>query len=190
MPSESTDSLAAAFSVARTQLTRIDESLLDHPTPCESWDVRALVNHMVNAPRFAANLVAGSRKVDADAQNFADGDAIARYDDTVKATLEAFGEPGALARPVQLPFGERPAAFLMFFVASDQFVHAWDLARAVGDSTDIAPRLAAELLDEAKVIVTPEMRGTDGNAAYGRETIPPSGASPADRLAAYLGRKV
>jgi hypothetical protein len=48
MPLESTDSLAASFTVARAQLTWVDESFLDHPTPCESWDVRALVNHMIS----------------------------------------------------------------------------------------------------------------------------------------------
>ncbi|MBO0692257.1 MAG: TIGR03086 family protein [Acidimicrobiaceae bacterium] len=190
MPFESIDALAAAFSVARAQLTNVDEASLDHPTPCQSWDVRALVNHMVTAPRVAANLVAGAGTIDTDDVDFAGGDFVAAYDETATATLAAFGGPGALERVVQLPFGDRPAAFLMFFVASDQFVHAWDLSRAVGDSTDLAPQLAGELLDEAKVIVTPEMRGGDGDAAYGVERKPPSGASPADRLAAYLGRNV
>lgn len=190
MPLESTDSLAAAFTVARAQLTWVDETFLAHPTPCETWDVRALVNHMISAPRFAANLVAGARKVDPDDQDFAAGDIIAHYNETADATLEAFGEPGALKRAVQLPFGERPAAFLMFFVTSDQFVHAWDLARAADTSTDIAPRLASELLDEAKVIVTPEMRGANGNAAYGPERTATPGASRADRLAAFLGRTI
>lgn len=190
MPLESIDSLDAAFTVARAQLTRVEGPFLDYPTPCESWDVRALVNHMVSAPRFAANLVAGTRQVDPDDRDFAAGDIVALYNQTADATLEAFGEPGALRRPVRLPFGERPAAFLMFFVTSDQFVHAWDLARAAGNSTDIAPRLASELLDEAKVIVTPEMRGENGDAAYGPERTAPPGANRADRLAAFLGRAI
>jgi uncharacterized protein (TIGR03086 family) len=78
----------------------------------------------------------------------------------------------------------------MFFVASDQFAHGWDLARALGNSTDLAPELAAELLDEAQAVVTPEMRGEDGRSAFGPEQVPPAGASAADRLAAFLGRAV
>ncbi len=188
MPFLSTDSLAAAFGAARGELNRVDTERLDAATPCHSWDVRALVNHVVGAPRFAASRVGGREtSVDVD---FAAGDFVAAHDETSKVALEAFGSPGALERLVEFPFGERPGGFLMFFVASDQLAHAWDLAHATGGSTDIAPGLAAELLEEAKATVTSEMRGPDGEAAFGPEGVVPRGACAADRLAAFLGRSV
>jgi uncharacterized protein (TIGR03086 family) len=143
---------------------------------------------MVGAPRFAASRVSGG--AGAPEVDFAAGDFVAAHDETARMTLEAFSAPGALEKPIELPFGSRPAAFLMFFVASDQVAHAWDLARAVGASTDIAPRLSAELLDEATEMVTEEMRGEDGKAAFGPERPAPAGASAADRLAAFFGRSV
>jgi uncharacterized protein (TIGR03086 family) len=76
----------------------------------------------------------------------------------------------------------------MFFVAADQVVHAWDLTRATGGSTDIAPGLSSELLNEATSIVTPDMRGAEGAAAFGEEQMAPADATAADRLAAFLGR--
>lgn len=188
MPLRSTDSLAAALGVARDALTRVDTPRLNDPTPCHSWDVRALVNHMVGAPRVAASRV-GVRET-LDDVDFATGDFVASHDETSEVVLEAFGSPGALKRGVEFPFGERPGAFLMFFVATDQLTHTWDLARATGDSTDITPGLAIELLDEANRTVIPGMRGADGEAAFGPVQIAPPGASAADRLAAFLGRTV
>ena len=188
MPFSSTDQLAAAFGAARDALTSVGRERLGSPTPCQSWDVRALVNHMVGAPRVAASRV-GGRDTPYDV-DFAAGNFVASHDETSRVVLEAFGSPGALTKEVEFPFGERPGAFLMFFVATDQLAHAWDLARVSGDSTDIAPRLAVELLEEAKETVASEMRGADGEAAFGLEQVAPSGASAADRLAAFLGRTV
>lgn len=188
MPFFSTDSLAAAFGAARDSLTRVDTERLASPTPCDSWDVRGLVNHMVGAPRVAASRV-GGKEIPTDV-DFAAGDFVTSHDETSKVVLEAFGSPGALERGVAFPFGERPGSFLMFFVATDQLAHAWDLTRVTGDSTDIAPGLAVELLEEAKGTVTSEMRGADGEAAFGPERVAPRSASAADRLAAFLGRTV
>lgn len=112
---------------------------------------------MVGAPLVAASRI-GSREVPDD-EDFAAGDFVASHDETAKVVFAAFGSPGALEREIQFPFGERPAGFLMFFVATDQLTHAWDLARVTGESTDIAPELAVELLEEAKGTVTSEMRG-------------------------------
>jgi uncharacterized protein (TIGR03086 family) len=169
-------------------LTRVDKGHLDEPTPCASWDVHTLVNHMVIAPRVAAGIVSGaSGSTEAD---FAAGDFVAAHDETARLALQAFSAPGALDKPVEFPFGARTAAILMFFVANDQVAHAWDLARAIGSATDFAPSLAVELLGEAGDMVTEEMRGADGAAAFGPEKEAPSGASAADRLAAFLGRSV
>ena len=190
MPFDSTDALAAAFDVARSQLTQVDTRCLADPTPCQSWDVRTLVNHIVGAPRAAAGLVAGTPVSNTTEMDFSAGDFRADHDETAEMTLAAFGAPGALDKPVQFPFGERPAAFLMFFVASDQFAHGWDLASALGHTTDLAPGLAADLLEEARAIVTLEMRGAEGTAAFGPEQVAPAGATAADQLAAFLGRTV
>ncbi|MGH9919248.1 MAG: hypothetical protein ACRD6W_10350, partial [Nitrososphaerales archaeon] len=117
-----------------------------------------------------------------DEVDFAAADYVAAHDQTSRLVLEAFGAPGSLERTVKLPFGERQAGFLMLFVAGDQLAHAWDLARALGKSTDIAPEVSAELLVEARTVVSDDMRGADGELAFGPEQKAPPRASAADRL--------
>ena len=188
MTLDSTEPLAEAFATARGVLVELDEEHLGRPTPCQSFDVHSLVNHMVGAPRVAAGRVTGVTH--ATELDFAAGDFVAAHDESARLVLEAFSAPGALEKPVEIPVGSTTAGVLLFFVTSDQLVHSWDLARAIGSSTDLAPGLAAQLLDEAARTVTEAMRGDDGQAPFGPEQTAPSGASAADRLAAFLGRRV
>lgn len=71
----------------------------------------------------------------------------------------------------------------------DTFQHAWDLARATGQDTDLAPEMAAALLMQAELHVAQTSRGPEP-APYGPIQITPAGASTADPLAAFLGRTV
>jgi uncharacterized protein (TIGR03086 family) len=41
-------------------LAKVGPDDLDAPTPCASWDVRALVNHFVGTARWWAAIVAGA----------------------------------------------------------------------------------------------------------------------------------
>jgi uncharacterized protein (TIGR03086 family) len=68
-------------------------------------------------------------------------------------------------------------------------VHGWDLAHATGQSTDIDPELAGQLLEAARLFVQPAFRGEDGKAPFGPEQQAPPNARPADQLAAFLGRR-
>jgi hypothetical protein len=65
--------------------------------------------------------------------------------------------------------------------------HGWDLARAIGQHTDLDPGLAAALLSQARLAITDVYRGPDGQALFGPAAAAPAGAGPADRLAAFLG---
>ncbi|MFT4865258.1 MAG: hypothetical protein ACI8RE_001446, partial [Ilumatobacter sp.] len=66
----------------------------------------------------------------------------------------------------------------------------WDLAKATGQSTDLAPELAAQLLEASRQMIQPGFRGEDGAAPFGVEQEYPEGACNADQLAAFLGRTV
>ncbi len=89
---------------------------------------------------------------------------------------------------IQLPFATLPASAYMAIVANDAFVHGWDLAQSTGQPTDIEPELAAQLLETAKALFQPGLRGPDKEAPFGPEVPAPAGASNADKLAAFLGR--
>jgi hypothetical protein len=53
--------------------------------------------------------------------------------------VRAFGADGALERMVLLAFGEFPGTVLLGLAATEQFTHGWDLARAIGQPTDLDP---------------------------------------------------
>lgn len=181
-----TEQLDRAFASTRAVLAKVTADQLDAPTPCVSWDVRALINHFVGSARWAATGVASARMVgNAD---YAAGDFLASYDESVAFALEAFGVPGALERTIALEFGEMSGGALMRLSAREQFTHGWDLARALGHHTDLDPSLAAEMLDQARAEIGEAFRGPDGTAFFGPIAEAPPTACPADRLAAYLGR--
>lgn len=162
---------------------------LDAPTPCASWDVRALVNHFVGTSRWWAGAITGDG--DATEADYASGDFVAAYEESIQIAVAAFAAEGALDRTVRLPFGDEfPGAILRDIAATEQFTHGWDLARAIGQPTDLDPGLAAALLGSARLAITDAYRGPDRQGMFGPAVAAPAGAGPADQLAAFLGRRV
>jgi uncharacterized protein (TIGR03086 family) len=180
--------LSRALQGTLTVLTKIQPGQLDAPTPCASWDVRALINHVTGSARWWAGTISGA--ADPAAADYAAGDYAAAYQESIQIALAAFGADGVLDRTVRLPFGELPGAVVLGMAATEQFTHGWDLARATGQPTDLDPDLAAELLGQARLAITDAYRGADGEALFGPVRPAPAGASPADQLAAFLGRAV
>jgi uncharacterized protein (TIGR03086 family) len=169
-------------------LTKVQPADLDAPTPCASWNVRALINHFVGTARWWAGALAGEAgNTDAD---YAGGDFVAAYEESIRIALAAFEADGVLDRTVRLPFGEFPGILVRGMAALDQFAHGWDLARAIGYPSDLDPGLAEELLSQARMAIPDGFRGPDGAAPFGPVVRAPAGAGPADQLAAFLGRPV
>lgn len=189
-----TENLERAFAVARGVLANVKPEQYDGSTPCASWDVRRLITHYVGASHWFAQCVNDGVAPEDDtteSTDYTQGDLLAAYDDGIKAAVAAFGAPGAQERIVKLPFGEMPGAFFMAVATNDVFTHAWDLAKATGQSTDLDPQMAAELNDAARMFVQDAFRGPEGSGApFGPEQPAPEGASAADKHAAFLGRTV
>jgi uncharacterized protein (TIGR03086 family) len=180
--------LDRALQSTQAILAKVQPADLDAPTPCAAWDVRALINHFVGTARWWAGVLAGESDVtDAD---YAGGDFVEAYEESIRIALAAFEADGALDRTVRLPFGEFPGAVVRGMAALDQFTHGWDLARAIGYPTDLDPGLAEQLLGQARMAITDAFRGPDSEAPFGPVTQAPAGAGPADQLAAFLGRPV
>ncbi len=169
-------------------LVKVQADDLDAPTPCASWDVRALINHFIGTAHWWAATVTGE-DVAADTDHAA-GDFVAAYEEGIRIAVAAFGAEGVPERAVRLPFGEFPGAVVRDMAALDQFTHGWDLARAIGYPADLDPVLAGRLLSQARLAIAGEFRGADGQAPFGPAVEAPAGAGPADQLAAFLGRRV
>jgi len=182
-----TNGLRRAFASTRAVLAVVRDDQLDAPTPCASWNVGALIRHVIDATRSARDAIDGitGRVADAD-ENHTVGDYLDIYDDGIRQTLAAFG---ALRTDASLFGGRLPASALLVMSTQDQFIHGWDLARAVGHSTNLDPELADGLLAHARTWVLDSHRGPDGVGLFG-PAVPTSSDHPADRLAAFLGREM
>jgi uncharacterized protein (TIGR03086 family) len=185
-----TEMLERAFAGARHVLSGVSRQQMSATTPCASWSVRDLVNHMVSGSYFLGLTAEAGEAQRPPEEDFAGGDFLGRYDQGSARSLAVFGRPEVQSKMIKLPFGELPGAVFMRIGATDHLAHAWDLARATGQPTDLDPELAEQLLENARAALAPELRGPDGKAPFGPERQAPPGAPAADRLAAFLGRAV
>ncbi len=185
----SVEPLQEAIRTTRGVLGGVDRGDLALGTPCASWTVADVVNHVVGGQWFFAAMVNGEAP-SRDQVDFASGDFMAAFDQASAASVDAFEAEGAMERTVHLPFGDMPGAMFAGIAATDTLTHAWDIAKATGQPTDLAPDLAAALLGGVQPFLSSNaaMRGADGVALFGPEQQAPEGASNADRLAAFLGR--
>ncbi|MQY28772.1 TIGR03086 family metal-binding protein [Nocardia aurantia] len=181
------EQLRRALASTRAILAEVERDHLALPTPCASWDVAALINHFVGSARWSATVVSSSAP--APDEDFAAGDFVAAYEDSITTVTAAFETEGVLDKTFVLPFGEFSGADLLSLTAREQFVHGWDLARAIGRSHDLEPDLATDLLARARSEISDDLRGPDGTAFFG-PAVAPASAAPADRLAAFLGRSI
>ncbi|PZG12757.1 TIGR03086 family protein [Nonomuraea aridisoli] len=154
---------------------------LDDPTPCAGWNVRALLDHLTYENLMWAGLARGAPRADHDADHLG-SDHVAAFQTAAAATLAEFRRPGMLAER----YGPAPGWRLVEQVVIEMLVHGWDLARAIGASTDLAPELA-EAMEPAVRALYGDLPRTPGGS-FAPEQEPPPGATHADRLAAYLGR--
>ena len=190
-----TEILERAFASTRGVLANVTADQLDHSTPCASWDVRALGNHIVGGTYFFAGSVRGDFKPAANPPDFAAGDFVATYDDGAAQAVAEFGAPGNAEKMVTVPFGTLPGAAFMGLAATDAFAHGWDLARATGQDDTIDPVDLERLWrsnnaippDVLERLRTPEAFGP-GVVVFGPEVPVPVDAPLQNRLLGMIGR--
>jgi uncharacterized protein (TIGR03086 family) len=161
-------------------LLNVTSDQLSSPTPCPAWDVKALIEHVIAGNQRVVERAGG--QVPPLPQDLG-----AAHRASARAAQETFAEPQALTHTYQLPIGELPGTAFLELRTSDLLVHAWDLAIATGQPTDLDPELAEYVLAFSKQMMShPGLRG-DGRP-YG-EDQPCGGERPAaDQVAAFLGR--
>lgn len=179
--------LRQAQQIAADLLANVDDEQLELPTPCKEWNVSQLVDHLVGAQNWARCAMEGVKMSDADGK--AGDDRCDAFNAAAAAAADAFDQDGALDRMVDPGFGPMPARALLGLAVTDTFTHAWDLARATGQDTDLDEGLATQILEASQASIQDSFRSEAGNI-FGFAQEAPEGASAADRLAAFLGRTV
>lgn len=158
------------------------------PTPCEEWNVRELVNHIVSGHLWASELAAG-KTID-DVGDAFDGDVLgddplAAYEQAAKLAGEVFKGDGVLEQPAAVSYGPVPNEIYCGHRFVDTLVHGWDLAKATGQSTT----LDAELVQGAIEVVEPQRELMVASGAFAGDVEAPDDADPQTKLLAWLGRR-
>ncbi len=178
---------------AKEVVAHIKQEQIDAPTPCTEWNVHAVINHLIggaelttagllgNAFEFAPGTTESSYIAEIDADKLSKA-----YQTESDAVLAAAGRPGALERVVPTRFGDMPMAQFLMAIATDQFIHTWDLAKATGQDSTLDPGLVA--------VVYPMLRS--GFAEMGRnggfigpEVPVPDTAGLQEKMLGYMGRQ-
>lgn len=183
------NNLARAYGIAHQVTQGVSADRWSNQSPCDEWDARAVAAHIIGGAMMVSTCVPGGEFDHASLQGDIVGeDPAASVRAAADAAVAAIRDnPQALGGTVKMPFGEMPGGMIVGLFTTDAFVHAWDLAKATGQSTDLDPELAMGLLAASRNMMSDAMRKPGFFAA---EQTAPEGAPVADQLAAFLGRSV
>lgn len=170
------------------RIRKVADDQWDLPTPCAEWNVRDLVNHIVNEDKWVRPLLEG-KTVEEVGEAF-DGDLlgddpVAAWDSTSEEARASVNEPGAMERIVHLSFGDFPGSEYIGQLYTDHVVHAWDLARGIGADDSLDEELVQECFARNK----PLEEILKASGAFGERIEPPEGADTQTQLLAVMGRE-
>ncbi|GIF68987.1 hypothetical protein Ais01nite_70220 [Asanoa ishikariensis] len=170
---------------------RADQETL--PSPCRSWTVAQLGDHVVHDLRqFSVAAAGGTADWSTAASPAPAADRPALFRSGAADLLDVWRQAGDLSGTVTLPgMGEVPARFPVDLQTAEFAVHAWDLARATAQSTDLDPEVGQLALDWMRGTMLPQFRGSESEGkSFGPEVTISAEAHLYDRLAAFAGRDI
>jgi uncharacterized protein (TIGR03086 family) len=158
------------------------------PTPCEDWDVRDLVGHLVVEQLWVPPLIGGSAVEEVgdrfDGDQLGD-DPVATWESAAAGARRALTEPGALDGRVQLSYGTRDAEGYLLEMTADLVVHTWDLARAIGADETLDP----ELVQLVRGYAEPQLEHMAASGLFDPPVPVADDADPQTELLAMFGRR-
>lgn len=164
---------------------------LGDPTPCEEFDIRALLAHLVGGLNAGAVLgeTGEPRRIAPAAADVPDDDWAAAYEAGRARLAAAWADDAKLDMPVSVPWGEMPGrAYLSSGCVLETVAHTWDLSQALGHPLPLDQELGEYALQWARQALTADRRGE--GVPFGPVQPAPEGADAYARLAAWLGRAV
>jgi uncharacterized protein (TIGR03086 family) len=152
-------------------------SKLDARTPCDQWDVRTLLNHMLDTQNYFVGAARGE-DVSPPAPNppeLLGDDPRADFERGRSDMLNTYGAPGVIEKT-------GPSLGIAF---SDQLLHGWDLAQATGQDATMPEGLP----DAAFEMIHGRFTDDQRKGVFKPEIDVPVDAPAQDKLLAYTGRK-
>jgi uncharacterized protein (TIGR03086 family) len=150
-------------------------SKLDAPTTCDKWDVRTLLNHMLETQRYFVGTAQGENPtLSQDPPDLVGDDPYADFQQTRTEALRTFGEPGVIEKT-------GPALGIAF---SDQLLHGWDLAASTGQDAAMPQGLP----EAAYALIHGRFTDEQRQGVFKPEIKVPPDSSAQQKLLAYTGR--
>ena len=171
---DSVISLSRALDQISELLEHVHEDNLHDPTPCHDWDVAQLVGHLVGGVRKFTEAARGQQPDWSAAPEPVTESWTATFDAAADDLRHAWHEVGEDASPQAVDWQ-----------VAELTVHAWDLARAVGQPTS---ELDAEAAERGLAFMSQGLTAANRGEAFGEPVPIPDDAPAADRIAAFAGR--
>ncbi len=178
--------LAGAIDYALGSVDCVAPVLLAQPTPCQDWDLAALLRHANDSlAALHEGLATGYVSLDRAGAPAGEQSSLAMIFRDRAARLAAAARAGG-QHDIAIANRHVAGAIVTAVGAIEITVHGWDVAVACGQrhSRPIPADLARGVLEIVPLVVTGPARGSQ----FAAPVTLPSQASPGDRLVALLGR--
>lgn len=195
---------ARAMALGGSVVAGVDPARLGDPTPCDEYDVRTLLDHLLMVLRRVAALGRGDDPFGPQvlqAPPVADDGWAGAWTAGAHHAQEAWRDDAALTRVVRLPWMQDTGAAALVAYLNEVTVHVWDLAVATGQRPAWDPEVLAVALGaisflpptgraavfaETKAGMPPHLRAWSDPFA---DAVPvPDEAPLIERLVAWNGR--
>src|SRR5579859_8152546 len=142
--------MAAAAAEAARVVAGVPGHPMDAPTPCDDWDLRTLVNHVILWTAYSAERRAHGESVAEElmSKDFTADPGFAQdYEKQINKAVQAWSDPQAWARDLNVMGSSTPAADIAAMLIMETVLHGWDIARATGQEYRADDALAQALLE-------------------------------------------
>lgn len=160
---------------------------LADPTPCDDFDVRALLDHLLTVLRKVAAMGRGQGPFDVPPNGrIAEDGWLAAWYDAAQDVEAAWWATSTLARVVTLPWATLSGAGTLRVYLNEVTVHTWDLAVATGQTPAWDRDVLLVAFDAIRAGLP---AGQRRDAPFADVVAVPAGAPLIDRLVAWNGRQ-
>ena len=150
-------------------------TMLDAPTPCDDWNVRTLLDHVLETQRYFVSSARGEdASLSANPPPLISDDPAKDIEQQRQEVLRTFADPEVVEKT-------GPALGIAF---SDMLLHGWDLAQATNQDATMPDGLA----DAAYQMIHGRFTDEQRKGVFKHEVQVGPDASPQERLLAYTGR--
>jgi len=148
--------LSAEMAAAAAETARVVSGVPDGPdvmdraTPCNDWDLRTLLNHVILWTAYSAERRAHGESVAEDLMNkdfTAEPGFKEDYAAQIDRAVKAWSDPEAWEREIGVMGDATPAADVAAMLIMEMVLHGWDVAKATGQEYGCDDAVAATLLN-------------------------------------------